>query len=257
MLLVGLTGAIGHGKSTLAKALQQAHPTAINFETGQLVAKVANAWLSVMTDPLNPSDLNALNQTIKLLIPIIKAELGVLVSEADLRIDEQTMIRHSQNMAKLFEFCQQTAANPKLSEQMITTSNKEQYRPLLQWLGGFLVQQVGTGIWFDQLIRQAYEADSVGKASNSGGSLAIVPGVRFAADARIVRKNGGLIVLVSRPEHGEADLNDPTESQRHQIIPDCTVINNGSIAQLQLLAAQLQDDLVNNKLRKLYTAQNY
>jgi dephospho-CoA kinase len=54
MQLVGITGGIGHGKSTLAVDLAACAPKSKHFESSGIIIEVINAWRSAR--PLFPTD---------------------------------------------------------------------------------------------------------------------------------------------------------------------------------------------------------
>jgi hypothetical protein len=246
MQIVGLTGAIGHGKSSLAEALQIVQPRSISLESGSLVAEVANSWLKQLKQPLDPKSASSLNGGLKLLIPIIKTDLDFEASFEALKLSQSQIDTAPADVVKLLDYWRQT--RDAWPAEPITALNKEQHRPLLQWLGGYLVQNLNAGIWYNRLVKRAQQAEV---------PLAIIGGLRFVNDAKIIHQAGGTVIQIVRPQVSEADLTDPTERQRKQMAVDGTVINNASLEQLQRLAKQLYSDLQTEHLQTTYRANDY
>ena len=90
------------------------------------------------------------------------------------------------------------------------------------------------------------------QASDAGAKLCIVGGLRFPTDAAILRSTGGRVVSVYRPGHLQSDLLDPTERERQNIQVDCTVMSNGTVADVKKFAALFYEDLKANKLHSVY-----
>ncbi|MEO8785375.1 MAG: hypothetical protein ABI221_03735 [Candidatus Saccharimonadales bacterium] len=251
MQIVGLTGAIGHGKSSLLKALQAIEPSSVAAESSELISHVANDWLATIKQPLDPTSVDSLNAGIQKLIAVLAADLGVDVQPDSLLIKQADIQTKSPNVAKLVEYWQLVQANPSHMALPIGLANKDLHRPILQWLGGFLVQRVGTGVWYDHLVGSARAA------ATKGAKLAIISGLRFTTDADVIKQTDGAVLQVLRPQLAEADLLDPTERDRAKIVADSLIVNDGSLLQLGNLARQLYSDLKSNRLESSYLASNY
>jgi hypothetical protein len=146
----------------------------------------------------------------------------------------------------MFVYVDAAKEKPQMLEARITAENKDDYRPLLQWLGGYLVARVSDTIWYDELFHRI-------KLHDSDKNLVIIGGVRYPSDATAVRDHAGLVLGIERSDHA-ADTADVTESSRSQIKPDILVRNNGSLDELQKLAEQLWDDLGAGKCQQNYNA---
>src|SRR5437868_2130014 len=60
MIIVGIMGGIGHGKTTFAEALRQAEPKSRHSENSALIAEVINEWqsnTSFLPNPAKPDDV--------------------------------------------------------------------------------------------------------------------------------------------------------------------------------------------------------
>jgi energy-coupling factor transporter ATP-binding protein EcfA2 len=246
MILLGMTGPIGHGKTTLADALAELVPKTAHFESSLIIAEVANAMHSCLNNIPDPYDVDALNNWLKSL-PAILLEIVHAHSTFDqIKLDQVEIERHPIEYQKLILHVENMQRDPGLARQNITRENKESYRPFLQWLGGYLVQKVDPGIWYDELVRR------VKIEQQNGTDLCIVGGLRFPADATILRQAGGIVVKVYRPGHLQNDMLDPTERERENIPVDCTIMSNGSVEDVKLFAATFLDDIRNNRLQHLY-----
>ncbi|MDB5169326.1 MAG: hypothetical protein JWO41_682 [Candidatus Saccharibacteria bacterium] len=249
MIITGITGAIGHGKTTLAQALVTASGQGENFESSDIILEVANALRALPIDHPAPTDLEAINEWLAFLPPILHDITHVNVPESAFVLTKQKLAKDTALYEKLFEYLAFMAHCPNFTRAAITVENKHRYRALLQWLGGYCVLKVHPTIWFDELVRRVQ--------ATKGLNLTTIGGVRFPSDAESLRSVDGVIIAVQRPLHGSADSADITERERSQIIPDITVINDGTIEQLQRLASTLYADLVSATPRPTYIASSF
>lgn len=245
MILVGITGAIGHGKSSLAEALMKQQQPSVHLESSEVIMAVANVIHQQDTVPL-PTDLTGINKWLEILPDILERTVRVRPDFSQIIISPESWHAHPEQYEKLVQHLQHLQQTPSLATQTINPDNKNQFRPVLQWLGGYLVQQVDAGIWYNELIRRALAAKADGYA------LVVIGGLRFRHDAEIVRSAGGVIIEVQRPDLAQADANDPTERERSSIQIDCRIINNGTLAALDKTASMLIKDIAKNRLQKEY-----
>jgi hypothetical protein len=241
-----MTGPIGHGKTTFAEALAELEPTTVHLETSMVVIEVANALQATLTEPLDPYDIDALNNWLKALPAILLEQLHIHTTFDQIKLMPEAIDEHPVEYQKLILHVEGLRRNFTLAHQQITTDNKEAYRPLLQWLGGYLVDKVDKGIWWNEVIRRASESEQ------KGCKLCIAGAVRYPTDAQIVRRAGGTIIKVYRPGHLQNDMLDPTERERDNIQADCTIKSNGTIEDVKRCAAAFLEDLKNNKLKTAY-----
>ena len=246
MILLGMTGPISHGKTTFARALEDLEPKSIHLESSLVIARVANAMHAALEKVTDPYDLEELNNWLRSLPAILLETVHANATYEQLRLDQASIEQHPIEYQKLLMHVERLRKDPGLARQAITIDNKETYRPFLQWLGGYLVQKVDPGIWFDEIIRLVYDAES------TGVNLCIVGGLRYPNDAAAIRHAGGQILKVYRPGHLQNDMLDPTERERDDIPVDCTIMSNGSLEDLQSCAAHVLEDMRNNRLSSLY-----
>jgi hypothetical protein len=251
MILLGITGPIGHGKSTFADALTEFEPSSVRLESSLIIAELANAMHSTLSTIPKADDLKAINDWLRTLPAMLLEQLQTHATIEQLEIKEEQIQQHPVEYQKLLLHLENLARNPELAHQPISKENKESYRPFLQWLGGYLVQHVDQQIWYKEIIRQAY------KAETDGCKLCIIGGVRFPQDAALIRQAGGFVIKVYRPGHLQSDILDPTERERENIPVNATVMSDGSIDALKRCAKDFLKDLTENKLQQLYQTAKY
>lgn len=246
MILLGMTGPIGHGKTTLADALAGLVPKTAHFESSLIIAEVANAMHGCLSNIPDPYDVDALNDWLRSLPAILLEIVHAHATFDQIKLEQTEIENHPIEYQKLILHVENLQRNPNLARQDISRDNKEAYRPFLQWLGGYLVQKVDPGIWYDELVRR------IKQEQQKGTELCIVGGLRFPSDASILREAGGIIIKVYRPGYLQNDMLDPTERERENIPVDCTIMSNGSVEDSKRFAAIFLDDIRNNRLQHLY-----
>lgn len=246
MIILGMTGPIGHGKSTFADALAALVPRTVHFEGSLIIAEVANELHRSLRELPDPYDVDSLNNWLKELPLILQNTVHSSAVFEQIELHANEIERHPIEYQKLILHVENLHRNPKLARQDITNENKEAYRPLLQWLGGYLVQTVDAGLWYKEIVKR------IGVVERQGCDLCIVGGLRFPTDARILREAGAIIVKVYRPGHLQNDMLDPTERERENIKTDCTIMSNGTMEDISQLAKIFMNDIRTNNLQKLY-----
>jgi hypothetical protein len=246
MILIGMTGPIGHGKTTFADALEHLELQVRHLESSAVVIDVANAWQATLNRPIDPYSVDELNEWIKELPKILRELLGVECSFEQIKLEQIDIQQHPVEYQKLIMHVEDLQRDFRKAHQVITKENKESYRPLLQWLGGFLVERVDQTIWFNEIARR------IELARGEGCTLCIVGGLRYPSDATVVRQAGGIIVKLYRPAHLQNDMLDPTERERENIIVDCTIMSTGTPDDLAICAKLFLDDVKANNLQRTY-----
>jgi hypothetical protein len=248
--VLGITGAIGSGKSTLATLLRDMEPSHAVYETSEVIIEVAEDFNRALSGELafetTTNDVELVNQALIWFIEAISERLHQSdVTWNQLAITKHHLAAHPKLFEKMFIYVDAAKKSPSMLDGRITADNKEHYRPLLQWLGGYLVAKISDTIWYDELFRRISIHDS-------DKNLVIIGGVRYPSDAAAIREHNGLVLGIERPDHS-ADRDDVTESSRSLIKPDIIVHNTGSLAELAATAEQLWHDLGAGKHKTSYT----
>ncbi|MDQ5972502.1 MAG: hypothetical protein QG553_661 [Patescibacteria group bacterium] len=244
MVIVGITGGIDHGKTSLGEAFQSLETHATHYESSAVITNLAEAWLA--TVPVLPAadDIEAINDWLKHLVPLINTGFEQSCSFEDIALHPNDIKEHPENYAKLFAYLK----NPHTDLSKPGEANKQLYRPLLQWMGGYLVSTVDDGIWYKQIVRFIKQDEAAGIV------LSTVGGLRFPHDGEILKEAGATIIEVERPGLDQTDTADPTERQRQQIKVDCTVYNDGTLGDLQNCARQIYQHILKGSLQANYHA---
>lgn len=248
MTILGLTGPIGHGKSTFAKAISALEPAVAHFESSLIVGEVADALHAATIKLPSRDDIDKINEWLSPLPDILLKTVNAHCIFNAIALDPAEIERHPVEYEKLFIHIDNLKRNPTLLKQKITLENKESYRPILQWLGGYLVRRVDNGIWYKEIVRRIQQLDP------NQFKICIVGGLRFPNDAYLLKKAGGTIIKVYRPEHLQYDKLDPTERERDNIPIDCTVVSNGTIDDLNNCAKTVLADINAGKIQPVYYA---
>jgi len=247
MYIVGFTGPIHHGKTSAAELLMSEEPHSKSIESWQVIAEVAfelnKKFDSSMVDS---SDLTSINSWLFHLLDILPGVVNARPTFDQLEIREHEVDKNPLMFNKLFIYIDRLNDDPSLAEDKIEASNKEVYRPMLQWLGGYLASVMGETIWFNEIMRRVALA-------NEEVKLYTISGLRFPADAASVRRHGGKIIEIVRPSYDVGDLTDPTESSRKYIDPDCLILNNGDLRDLEDVMKAVWQDIKSDRLRFEYS----
>jgi hypothetical protein len=246
MIIVGLTGSIGSGKTTFADYLAAQFKHAGHWESWQLVAEVATALREQPANHPSPTDIEAVNRWLEPLPQILKKHCHAEADFKQLKLSRSALENDPESYDKLLQYLALMQKQPQLQRVAITEQNKETLRPVLQWLGGHLAKTVGGEIWYKEIIRRIRVEPDV--------ELAIIGGVRFPADASEVKAADGYILRIDRPDIAVRDQQDITERERELILADATIYNNGDLQQLQACAKIVADDLKAGKLSQRYSA---
>ena len=254
MIIVGISGAIKSGKTTLAQlltAVDSAH--SVHMETSTIIVELAddfNAALASRLELLRSDKIEAINAVLETLAPALSLIAGSELRVADIAVHSEDAAAAPEWYNKLFEYCQQVTTDPSLVTQPITSLNKSTYRALLQWIGGYVLYRLKEPLlWYMELKRRIDDlAPDI--------SLVALTAPRQPAEAEYVQSMGGKVILIERPEL-IADRTDVTERRVAEIVPDIRVINDSSLEALQVCAVRLRTDLFNNQPQAEYRARNY
>lgn len=247
MILLSITGAIGHGKSSLAEALTAIEPTAQHNESFWLISSFATQ--AKKTLPAS-TDLKAINRWLSQLIPAIQQQLLPTATVQDLLITAQQTKLQPIEYQKLWQYIDLLNQHPERRLETITDANKPFHRPILQWIGGFFIQRLSPTVWYDQLVHQAKQT------KESGCQLYVIGGLRFPAEAEVIHAANGQVIKIVRPTQEVSESQDPTERDRQQVKPDTTVVNNGSLRDLEAVAQRIITDIKLKQLASEYSARS-
>lgn len=244
MILVGISGAIDHGKTSFADFLTATAQSAIHYESSDVIMEVANRLRSSSQAPA-ADDIPGIISWLQVLPRILADYTHVQVSFDALHVTAEHFETAPQDFATLIGYLRLLELQPELTTKPINASNKEGFRTLLQWLGGYLAKTVSGRLWFDEIIR---------RGTTNGAELILASGIRFPEDAACIRQAGGIVVTIIRPAAGVRAADDVTERERSLVIADVTVINDSLLADLQTVAKLLYSDLMHGSLQTEYTA---
>ena len=247
MLIIGLTGAIGSGKTTFGNFLGEQADRHLHLESSWLIMQVANDLRLHNARPIPASDdIAAINRWLAVLPAILEERVHRSVAFGDIALSEHEVKHHPDYYAKLFEYLALLEQDTSIGKEVIDVANKTKHRAILQWLGGYLAKRVAGDIWYRELIERG--------GGEPGVDILTLGGVRFPADAGAIREYGGIIIGLIRPAQSEQDMKDITERERALIIPDIAVSNDGTIEQLQKVAEQIYKDVQGKQFLKAYRA---
>lgn len=248
MTIIGISGAIGHGKSSLADAFQQVEAKSVHLESFSLIAKIIDDWHRALIKPPAAGNFKNLNAWLQKLPEIIGLHTHRKIRSAPFKVTKQRLAQNPLQFQKLFQHLDLLRLQPELARQNITPTNKTIYRPILQWLGGFVTTEIDNHLWYSELVRQAQVANRQAKR------LVLIVGVRFPTDAAVIRKRGGYVINIIRSDKIVIDSNDLTERERQLIKFDSVVFNNGSLDDLRVMATQILEDIGYGQLKPSYQA---
>lgn len=237
MVIVGLTGNIGSGKTTFGSYLGEASGSHEHGESSDVIIEVANAWRTV-SHPIS-QELMAVNDWLAQIKPILKHLARAEVDSEHLTLSTKKLAEKADHFDKLLEYLNQVQNGQLHASELIESSNKDIYRPLLQWIGGYFAKVIDGELWFKELLRRYGKSEI---------ELLTLGGVRFPADANCIKKAGGYIVKIERPSIEELDPGDLTEREKSLIEPDIIVQNDGSLDDLKQAAANLWEALKKEQL---------
>ena len=248
MILVGLTGGMQQGKSTVGRMLREMAGIGPegDLETSYVIGDVANAWLNKWPAELELAPgqdvIDLANSLIKKFPPVLAEKMGreVTYEQLEIKRNPESLALHKP-LTNYLEARLTVGHDTELFPTPITPENKEVHRSLFHWIGGVLITVLDPLIWnkaHDQRVKELKAA---------GQPFVTVGGIRAENEADMIRANGGLVVRVVRPEV-EANY-DLTERIMAGVKPDVEVINNGTMEQLVGVTKKLYVDLVTGGIK--------
>ncbi len=221
------------------------------YESREIVSEVADDFNRALSGELafetTSEPIELINQSLIWFVEAINEKLHQNVTWNQLAITRRHLAAKPELFEKAFTYLTTAQEHPEILNTSITAQNKATYRPLLQWIGGYLVAKISSTIWFDEIFRRIdlHDGDK---------NLVVINGLRYPSDAAVVRAHGGIILEIQRPLESEQDPRDITEVNRGDIKPDIVLLNNGSINELEAIAAKLWADLSISSYQKQYSA---
>lgn len=247
MTIVGIHGSIKHGKSTFAQQLSELEPDCGHYESGNIIAEVLDELHWTLKEPFQNDPVDFVNEWMTKLPPILSNVVDVDTTPEQLQFSKNDVHHDPARFEKLFQHAASLQKDPALAKHVVTPENKESYRAGLQGLGGYLVAKVSPTIWYDELLY---------RVKQDSRRLNVVGGLRYPADANVVRNAGGIIIEIVRPDAPEQDIDDPTEAYRKQIVSDSKIINNGTVEDLRLVTKTVLEDIFDNSIKPTYIAKH-
>ena len=254
--IVAMAGPIGCGKSTLAEFIAQVDPThSAHLETSRIVTDIADQFNQTLAinRGLSGADeqglIDAANQALDSLLTMLSTMAERRIQSADVWITSSALASDRSSYAKLFQYFDAVKAEPSLLSSTIVPETKADYRPLLQWLGGYLLQHIDPLLWYKELFRRISELPVE-------ISVIALTAPRQPAEAEYVQSHGGKVVLINRPGTN-IDGDELTERRVAEIKADCSLANDGTLEQLQACAKQVRADLIQSKLHTQYQTSTF
>lgn len=249
MILVGLTGGIGQGKTTVSRMLRElagAGPEC-DLETSYIIAELANVWIASwparLMVPAGEDIIDLGNALIELLPDAVHQLLGKGVALEQLQIErsDESLAFNQQLIGYLQARVVAGGSGRGQFPDPITPINKALHRPLFMWLGASLVVKVDPRIWGDAL-QQRIQA-----LSAAGQQFVTVGGIRSKHEVEMMHRHSGLVVRVVRPEAQISS--DLTERLMLEVIPDTELVNNGTFEELEAATGRLYRDVIAGRLQ--------
>lgn len=249
MQIIGITGAIGHGKTSLAKSFLRQVKGSKHTESSYLISRVANELNKhYLTSQPRIDDLASINAWLSNLPDILRDVAHYEKEIPPIRVEQQHLLDKDPDFQKLGEYIRTVTENHALIAQDITEDNKESYRPILQWLGGYVTKHISPTLWYDELLRLGNQVEA------EGCPLFVIGGVRFPSDGQVIHNAGGKVVAIERPNMKHQDKNDPSEAYRAMVPVDTTIFNDGALGALDHVVITVWKDLQNDDLQSRYQA---
>jgi hypothetical protein len=250
MHIVGISGPIESGKTTFAELLVAADPEhSAHLESSTIVMELCNEFNAALAAfPMLADPVITTNRSLGLLLPTLSRYNGKPLQLAQIAIHQDDIKQNPIWYEKLYQYFDLASNNPDLITRTITPANKLLYRTLMQWIGGYFLYRLDDSVmWYREL------GDRISKLSRSVNFVALTAPRQPAEADYVHAKFDGLVIMMKRP-HVDTDTHETTERRVNQINPDITIINNGKLADLQIIANMVAEDIKNGAHQNVYTA---
>lgn len=255
MILLGINGGMRQGKSTVGAELRRLAgvDTKADLEFSYPIGQVADLWIKQWPSSIIDSGLPVLeiaNKLIPLVAEPIKTVTGYDIDVEKFLIADTTESKEEGN--RLLSYLEKyIEAGDNRADEFpvpITPDNKVLHRALYQWIGARTIAEIDAGEGHDVWTRVIERR--IATLKDRGYTLVTVGGTRYPHQQQVIRDAGGLIVHVERP--GIVNDDDVTERAGDGVKPDISVINNGTLDELNTIVGQLYNDLVAGSPKKVY-----
>lgn len=251
--IIGIAGPINSGKTTLAALLTGIDPLhSVHLETSTVVVELADLFNSSLAGIYGPEKdrIEMANLAVQSLLPSLSTMINRSVTLEDVIVTPESSQQEPQWYEKLFRYFDDLAVQPALLNRPITALNKDEYRSLLQWIGGyFLFRLEQPLLWYNDLFRQI-------ESLPAEIDVVAVTAPRQPAEADFIQQHGGQVIMLNRP--GIAiDPQEVTERRVLEITPNATVANDASLIELRHCAATVRSDILEGKLAASYRASSF
>lgn len=257
MILVGMVGGARQGKSSVGEELRRLAgvDAKADLEFSYPIGQVADLWVKEWSPSVLESGLSILeiaNKLIPLIVEPVKVVTGQDVDPAKLLIQNTPESKEQSNRLLRYveKFIEAGEGRADEFPTPITPDNKVLHRALYQWIGARLIDEIDAGegkdVWVNVLEKRIITLKERGYA------LVTVGGTRYPHQQEMIRRNGGLIVVVHRP--GIAEDDDVTEQIEARKLADIAIENNGTLEELNAVVDTLYNDLLAGNPKDKYTA---
>src|SRR5690606_38922458 len=113
MLIVGIGGPIGHGKSTFADELAELEPSTVHFESSSIISEVADRLHKRLTSIPDPYNIDALNVWLRALPSILEDVVHVRCDFEQIKLDENEVNTHPVKYQKLIMHVENLKRRPQ------------------------------------------------------------------------------------------------------------------------------------------------
>lgn len=255
MILLGINGGMRQGKSTVGAELRRLAgvDAKADLEFSYPIGQVADLWIKQWPPSVIDSGL-AMREIANKLIPLV-VEPVKTVTGYDVDVDKLLVQDNPESLEKanrLLGYLEKyiEAGNDRTDEfpVPITPDNKVLHRTLYQWIGARMIDEVDAGEGHDVWTRVIEQR--IATLKERGYKLITVGGTRYPHQQQMIRSLGGQIIDVERP--GMVEDSDVTERAGDGTKPDISVVNNGTLDELNTIVGQLYNDLVAGSPKKVY-----
>src|SRR3990167_6214128 len=112
MILFGITGAIGHGKTSLADCFATIEPKTLHLESSSIIIEIADGMHSSLTAAPS-TDIASINQWLNELPRLVKEHANVVITPEELHLPAEINIYDAEYI-KLFTHIAALQRNPSL-----------------------------------------------------------------------------------------------------------------------------------------------